>query len=159
MLLSFVTNAYQHKEVSCSFPHCVQGALHIGQTVRESYLLFDSVGLVSDGFTLFVFSQIVGSEIPLLIMSGFEPSYHRMMVGLLDYVFICPFSVFCIKNIERFIILLERIMIVTQFESVIIVSSNLFDTKVFSVCECYDLRLISLFIKEVMFCSFKLVGF
>jgi len=94
VFLSLVTDAYQHKEVSCSFPHCVQGTLHVGHIIRESDLLLDSVGFVSNDFTYFVFSQIVRSEIPFLIMSGFKPSYHRVMVGLLDDILISPFFVF-----------------------------------------------------------------
>ena len=87
--------------------------MDIGQVVRKTDFLFESVRFVADGLTLLVFSQVESSEIPLLIVSGFEPSNHGMMVGLLNNVLISPFSVMGIKNLEWFIIFFWRIIVVT----------------------------------------------
>ena len=101
----FVADTDKHETVSCCFPHCIQSALNVRKVVRKTDFLFESVRFVADRFSFFVFSQIVGSEVPFLVMSDFEPSHHWMMVGLLDYVLVCPFSVFGIEDIERLIIL------------------------------------------------------
>jgi len=50
-------------------------------------------------------------------------------------------------------------MIITEFKSVIIISTNLFDTEEFSISECYDIGLISFLVEEIMWGSFELMGF
>ena len=87
--------------------------MDIGQVVRKTDFLFESVRFVADGLTLLVFSQVESSEIPLLIVSGFEPSNHGMMVGLLNNVLVSPLIFLSVKNMKWFIIFFWRIMIIT----------------------------------------------
>lgn len=133
--------------------------MSIGEVVRKTNFLFESVWFIANWFTCLVFSQIIGPEIPLLIMSGFEPCHHGMMIGLFHNVFVSPFSISGIENIEGFVIFFERVLVVTELESVIIISSNFFNAKIFCLSESQDFALITFLVEEVMFDAFKFVSF
>lgn len=81
------------------------------------------------------------------------------MIGLFHNVFVSPFSISGIENIEGFVIFFERVLVVTELESVIIISSNFFNAKIFCLSESQDFALITFLVEEVMFDAFKFVSF
>ena len=159
MLIGLVADANHHENVSGGFPHGIEGALDVIESVWDTNFLFDFVGLVSSGFSLFVLSQIVGSEVPFLVVSGLEPGDHGVVIALLDDVLVGPFSVFSVKYVEGLVFFLGWVMIVAELESIVVVSSDFLNTKELGLGESYDVRLIGFLVEEVMFGSSELVGF
>ena len=88
-------------------------------------------------------------------MSGLGPGDQGMMVRLSYCMLVSPLTIFSLKKIERFIIFLERIMIVAKFESIIIVGAYLFNAKKFRLGKSNNVRLITLLTKKIMLCSFE----
>jgi len=68
-----------------------------------------------------------------------------VMIHLLSNVIEGPLLIFGIVYVEGFVILLERIMVVTQHKSVVAKMTLFLDTHVFRVSETYDAGLIHLF--------------
>ena len=45
------------------------------------------------------FTQIISSELESILVSAFEPAEHRMIICLLDHIFICP-NILAIEHME-----------------------------------------------------------
>lgn len=119
--------------------------------------MFEFIGIE---FSVYgVVSDIKGFEFPFLVMSGFEPGHHRVVVGLLDHVLISPFVVFSFINAERFVIGSRGVVEIIQLKSVIVVSAVFLNTKYFRFSKASDLTLISFVIEKVEWSSSELMGF
>ncbi len=159
MLFSLVADTDEHEAVLGSFPQGVKCALDISEAIWNADLLFDCVGLVTDGLSLFIGPQIISSEVPLLVMSGLEPCDHRVMVGLLYDIFISPLTIFRVEHVEWFAVLLKWIVEIAKFESVIVVSSDFLNAKVSCIGETHNLRLVTFLVEKVMFRSLECMVF
>lgn len=160
VLISLVADTDHHENISGSLPHCVKRHLNISKAIWDADLLFNLVLLVSnDVLGVFVDSQIISSEIPFVIVAGLEPGNHGMMVGLFNDVLVSPFSVLKLFLMDGLWIFLERVIVVSQLKSVVIVSTNFLDTEVLSVSESNNVWLVGFFVEEVLGCSSEFVGF
>lgn len=66
--------------------------------------------LVNIQLSVGIISQIIGPEFPFVVLSGFEPCHHRVLVGLLCDVLVSPFVVFGVENVEWLVVFLQRVV-------------------------------------------------
>lgn len=76
-------------------------------------------------------------ELEGIVVSGFVPAHHRIVIGLSSHVLICPLSILCLVCCECLCHLfvldfsqLQRILEVGKFVSVVVVSSLFLDAHV-----------------------------
>jgi hypothetical protein len=92
-------------------------------------------------------------------MSCFEPTHHGVSVSFFRDIFMSPLVIFCLVNIEWLICRPWRIIVIRQFISIIIVSSEFLNAQIFCIAIGDYLGLIWLLIEKVVRCSSKLMFF
>lgn len=135
LLLPLVTDTYEHENVLSALPHGVEGDLDFGHVVRNSDLLGK---FVVREFAFGVIRYLISLELPLIIMSRLEPRDHRVLVGFLYLVLIRPFIVFGLVNTKRFALKVQRVLVIAQLESVVVIAALLLDAQVAGFREGYD---------------------
>lgn len=125
LIVTFVTNANKHKSVFGSLPHCIHSNLLFGHVVLNSHLLRESIDII---LSIWIISNIISFEHPFLIVSGFEPTNHWVGITFFWDVFVSPFIIFSLINIEWFIIRSWRVIIIRQFVSIVIISTEFLNT-------------------------------
>lgn len=84
---SSVADANQHELIRPHFPHGGDGYFGFGHAVGFADFVGDLIFFI---LSIFLGSEIVGSELESIVMSSFEPAQHRVIVGLSDHVFVGP---------------------------------------------------------------------
>lgn len=125
LIVSLVADTDQHEAVLSSLPHGVHGYLDSVHSIGKTDLLLEFPDIE---FSVGIISEIIGFELPFIIVSGFEPGHHWVMIGLLNDVLISPFIVLWAVYVERLVVLLGRIIIITELESIVIVSAIFLNT-------------------------------
>ena len=97
-----------------------------------------------------IISKIISPEAELVILSWLKPRNHRVIISFSVDVFVSPLIINSLKYMERFISWEKGIFVVAQFESVVVLSSELLNAKVFCICECFNVALIRFLIEEFM---------
>ena len=155
-VITFIADANEHKYIFRCLPHCVHCNLLFGHVVLNSHLLRESVNII---LSVWIISQIISFKHPLLVVSGFEPTNHWVWVTFFRDVFVSPFIVFGFINIKWFIIWPWWIIIIRQLVSIVVISTKLLNTKIFSISESLNFSLIRFFVKKMMRRSSELMLF
>jgi hypothetical protein len=156
LVVSFITNAYKHKNILWSFPHCIHGNLLFSHIVLNTHLLRESVDVI---FSIGVISNVVSFKHPFLVMSCFEPTHHGVSVSFFRDILMSPLFIFCLVNIEWLFSRPWRIIVIRQFIPIVIVSSEFLNAQIFCIAIGDYLGLIWLLIEKVVRCSSKLMFF
>jgi len=110
-------------------------------TVWNSQLSRESVNIV---FSFWIISNIISLKHPFIAVIRFflKQANHRMRVSFFADLKMSPFLLFSFINIEWFIWLAKRIIVIRQFVSIVILTSELLNTQVFCSFKGYDFGLI-----------------
>jgi len=110
LIIGLIADTHQHETVPGCLPHCVDGQLYGVHSVWDTNLLLE---LVNVQLSIHVVSQVISLELPLVVMSSFEPGQHGVVVSLLYDVLVGPFVVFGTVYVEWLVVLLWRVVVVT----------------------------------------------
>lgn len=91
VLFILVADTDQHEAVFGGFPHSVHGTLKISNTIWNTDFVLNFVDIE---LALRIISNVISLKVPELIMTGLEPAHHRVLIGLLGNVLVCPFVLF-----------------------------------------------------------------
>ncbi len=135
MLFALVADTYEHEDIFSAFPHGVECDLGFGHVVGDTNLLWK---LILHDLALGVIPDLISLELPLIIMSRLEPRNHRVLVSFFYLMLIRPLVVLGLVNAERLALEVQRVFVVAQLESVIVVSALLLDAQVAGLGKCQD---------------------
>lgn len=109
MILSLVADTDQHETVLGALPKSVEGHFHFGHVVRNTNLLWK---LVNGELAFRIVSHVISFELPFVIVSGLEPSDHRVLVGFFNLMLVRPLVIFGFIHIKRLAFRFQRIIVV-----------------------------------------------
>lgn len=135
MLFCFVRIANKHKTILFSLPHSCHSNLKVLYTILYSHLLFQYKLII---FSLWIVSQIICLESPLIIMSCFKPCHHWMIICLSYQIFVCPLIVFRLILVEWFWLWFQWILVISESKSIVVVTAIFLNAEYFCIRETSD---------------------
>ena len=159
----FISQAYEDIGLFMELPSIEYDCFHLVYMRLDWNGCLKAIDLVDSSFSL---DDLVSFKLKWVIMPGFEPAHDWIVVCLLCQMLISPFSFFGLetRNILRHfpifhINYLKWIRKIGKLIPIIIVPSSLLNAEIFGLGKSIYIRLIWLFVHELMREIWKLVGF
>ena len=89
--LSFIGNANEAKFSLFRLPHSIDRDLSFSHSIWNSDFILEFIDVKFAGW---IISEVISSELKLVIMASLEPTDHGVIISFSSHVFISPFVVF-----------------------------------------------------------------